>query len=467
MNSASCEQPIPPSKAGNIQGSFMVESLNHIIGFAVPIAGYYLWGGGTGDPLPINYMYSGFLWGIKIGDITFDEVDILSGGKLSWVGDTGLNLTITNITTNAHVDLKVYLLWIIPMWGLRVNFNDLNVTAIVDFSQAYNRFPQLSLDLDLKYDKFDWGFFIVGWIVKLFLKEDKLISLVENALEGAIDGLNESLRNRNTDNFLVNIMQDLSANIGFTRPFTLDKENDLITFGLDGRIYNTTQMMYSNSIFQKEAVRFPRAHSNQIFIHQSTIESALRSVKRMFLPITISDPSFNQLLGIYIPELYEKYEGGSFMIEADANDDFDLSFNLIKGIALRNVGLDVVIYAKPKGFFKKYSKALEFSLTVDIPEIDVHIQELVVNTHIGEAKVSNAFLMDSKIGKIVRNNWDQFFESLINFQLNEVNVNNKQFDIKTLDPQIDLTSGQFPNSTVCFSYQEEFMYIGLKFFNDD
>ena len=148
-------------------------------------------------------------------------------------------------------------------------------------------------------------------------------------------------------------------------------------------------------------------------------------------------------------------------------NDFDLSFNLIKGIALRNVGLDVVIYAKPKGFFKKYSKALEFSMTLDIPEIDVHIQELVVNTHIGEAKVSNAFLMDSKIGKIVRNNWDQFFESLINFQLNEVNVNNKQFDIKTLDPQIDLTSGKFPNSTVAFSYQEEFMYIGLKFFNDD
>lgn len=445
-----------------------MESLNHIVGFAVPIAGYYLWGGGTGAPIPINYSKTGFLYRIKVGDLTFKPIDPLTGGKLEWIGDTGLNLTVTNITADAYVDLQVYLLWVIPMWGLRVNFNDLNVTAAFDFSKMYNRYPQLSLDLDLKYSSFDWKFFIVGWIVKLFVKEETLINFVVSAIEGAVDGLSESMRSRDSDGLLVNVMKDLSVNLGFTRPFTLDKENDLFTFNLDGRVYNTTTGMYGNEIVQKTAVRFPRAHSNQIFVHQSTAQAAIRSLKHIYMPIEVEDPSFNQLLGIYIPELFEKFGAtGSFKIAVDSNDDFDVRFTLDHGISMMNVGLDVTIYGKSTGYLKSYQEAMTFSLTLDLEKVDVHIQELVVHTHIGDSKVSNAFMTKSSIGNIVRNNWDQFFETLINFKLNEININNKEFDIKSLDAQIDLISGQIPNSTVAFDYQDEFMYIGMRFFNDD
>lgn len=462
------DQPISTSKPGNIQASLLVTSLDHILGFAVPIAGYYIWGGGTGEPMAINYKYSGFLWGVYIGNITFKTVDVLTGANLQWKGDQGVNLTITNITMNAHADVRVYLLWVIPIWGLRVQFKDLNVTALVDFSDQYNRFPQINFNLDLKYDKFDWGFFVIGWIAKLFIKEDTLINLVKNALQDAVNGLNVNLRNQNPDAYLVNIMKDLSANIGFARPFTLDKENDLIKFGLDGRVHNDTKGEYYNDITVKTADRFSRSHSNQIFIHQSTIESAVRSLKRLFLPISIEDPSFTQLLGIYVPELYQLYgEKGLFKIEADANDDFSIQFVLNKGIKVSNLGLSVVIYGKKSGLFHSYKEALKFSMTVDIDQIDVHIQDLVVYTNIGKAQVTNSFLIESKIGNVVRNNWDQFFETLINFQLGEVNVNNKQFDIKTLDQQIELISGQIPNSTVAFSYQDEFAYVGMRFFNDN
>jgi hypothetical protein len=462
------EEPIPVSKAGNIQGSFLISSLDHIVGFAVPIAGYYLWGGGTGDPLPVNFSYSGFLWAISIGNIVFEPINPLTQGHLEWLGDTGLNFTMTNITTRAYVDLKIYLLWVIPIWGLRINFDDLNVTALLDFSESYNRYPQLALDLDLKYDNFEWSYFIITWIVKLFLSNEQLINLVENAISGAIDGLNESFRNRQPDSFLVNIMQDLSANIGFSMPFKIDKQNDLIYFGLDGRIYNTTTGEYQNEVAVDLMERFPRAHANQFFIHQSSIEAALRSAKNLFLPISLEDPGFNQLLGIYIPELFEKYgEKGSFKIEVDLSNDFDIKFSLKNGISLANAGIGVTIYGKKSGNRETYEQALTFSMNLDIQKIDLYIQELVVHTNIGEAKISNSFLTSSSIGNITRNNWNQFFESLINFELNEVNINNKEFDIKSLSSYVDLISGQIPNSTVAFSYKEEYLYAGLKFFNDD
>ena len=464
----SAEQPIPVSKPGNIQGSLLVQSLDHILGFAVPIAGYYTWGGGTDQPMAIGYTFSGPFFGVYLGNITFQHIDPLTQAGLQWKGTNAVNLTITNITTNAYADLRVYLLWVIPLWGARVKLNDLNVTAVVDFSQAYNRYPQISLDLDFKYSKFDWDFFIVGWIIKYFLPEEKLMALIKDGIKGGIDSLNEYLRNKEPSTFLATIMNDLAINTGFSRSFGIERENDLITFGLDGRIHNTTIQKYSNEITKIQATRFPRSHSNQIFIHQSTVEAAFRSMVRLFLPQSLEDPSFTQLLGIYIPELLTKFgSDGLFKLQADVSDDFNVDFSLKHGISLTNVGVAITIYGKPKSYYSSYKEALKFSMTLDIIDIDVHVQDLVVYTHIGQSKVSNAFLTASYIGDIIRNNWDQFFETLINFELNEVNVNHKQFDIKKLDPQIDLISGQIPNSTVSFNYQDEFMYLGVRFFNDN
>ena len=443
-------------------------SLDHIAQFAVPIAGYYLWGGGLGEPIAINYKYIGIGFSISIGNLKFKTIDPLTSGNMQWYGDNGLNLTINNITCDAHVDLKVWLLYIFPMWGLRIKFDDLNVTALVDFSDKYNRFPQLDLDLDLQFKKFDWNFWLIGYLVKPFLKPEKLIKIIENQIPGAITSANSLLANRQPDSFLVGVMNDLSANVGPSMPITADKPNDLIYFGLDGRIFNTTSGEYKNEINPDLMERFPRAHSNQFFVHQSTIKAALRSLVHIYLPISLEDPSFNQLLGIYIPELFEKYgEKGSFKIEADLSDDFDLDFSLEHGISLTNAGVGVTIYAKKNSIFSSYEKAVTFSMNLDIVDIDVHIQDLVVYTNIGKATVTNGFLTSSGIGNIVRNNWNQFFETLINFKTNEVNVNNKEFDIKSLDPQIELAAGQIPNSTVAFSYKKEFMYIGMRFFNDD
>lgn len=463
------EEPISSAKPGNIQGSLQVNSLNNIAAFAVPVAGYFVWGGGEGDSIPINFKYIWYGVTIQINSIKFKTVEALSQGAIQWHGDKGINLTITNITCDAHVRMNVWLLYIFPMWGLRIKFNDLNVTALLDFSDNYNRYPQLSLGLGLDYKKFDWNFWVIGWIVKIFLKNDKLISLVKGAIEGAaIDAANAILRNRDQDSFLVSIMEDLAANVGPSMAVIPDKENDLIYFGLDGRIHNTTTGDYANEVNQVAQERFQRAHSNQFFIHQSTVQAAVRSLKRLYMPISLEDPSFNQLLGIYIPELFEKYgSNGKFKIEADMNDDFNLDFSVENAISLTNVGVGVTIYAKKHGLFANdYKKALTFSMNLDIENIDLHIQDLVVHTNIGKAKVSNSYVTSSSIGDVVRNNWDQFFETLINFKTNEINVNNKEFDIKTLDQQIELSAGNIPNSTVAFNYRKEYMYFGLRFFTD-
>lgn len=176
----------------------------------------------------------------------------------------------------------------------------------------------------------------------------------------------------------------------------------------------------------------------------------------------------NQLLGMYIPQLFEKYDKDvtQFKFSVETDDNFRLHLNIENGIQITNTGLKITILAKEQGFFKSFEEALVFSVHADFNSIDVHIQDLVIYTHISPVTIKESFLIKSNIGELSRNNWDQFFEGLFNMIIAQINVTNKQFDIKKLDPQIEMGAGQIPNSTVSPFIYDGFLYAGLRFFND-
>ena len=98
--------PVPLEKPGNIQASFTRDSVNHILGFAVPIACYYLFGGGIPDAIPIGTKISGWWGSINIIDLKFKPIDPFTQASLNWVKDASsptMKLQITNVTLEAHV----------------------------------------------------------------------------------------------------------------------------------------------------------------------------------------------------------------------------------------------------------------------------------------------------------------------------------------------------------------------------
>ena len=143
----------------------------------------------------------------------------------------------------------------------------------------------------------------------------------------------------------------------------------------------------------------------------------------------------NQLLGMYIPQFFEFYnkKGTEFKFSLETDENFRLHMNIENGIQILNTGIKISILAKePKS--KTWAEALVFSVHADFNSIDVHIQDLVIFTHISPVTIKETYLLSSGIGELPRNNWDQFFEGLFNMVISQINVKNAQFDIKKLDP---------------------------------
>lgn len=112
------------------------------------------------------------------------------------------------------------------------------------------------------------------------------------------------------------------------------------------------------------------------------------------------------------------------------DDNLRLHLTPENGISIYNAGLKIEILAQHK---KTWEPALTFSVHADFTSVDVHLQDLVVYTHINPVTIKESYLLESHIGDIPRNNWDQFFEGFFNMAISQINVKSAQFDIKKLD----------------------------------
>jgi hypothetical protein len=366
----------------------------------------------------------------------------------------------------AHVDVRVWIAHIIPMWGANFHIKNFNINMDISTSDVYNVHPQLHITPQLEAMEVDFDFFCITWLIKWFLKPTDILPMLEKAITSGIDSLNAAWRNPQKTSGLIGLVGKLLLSLEPVRPIDMDKKTDLIEFGLDGRVFDESINYYVTKDCEETAERIERTHSNQFFIHESTVEDIVKGVLASKFPFEVQTNALDELLGIFIPQLSQHYKAGTeYKFSFIADEHFRLHLNIENGIQITNTGIEITILAKePKA--KSFSEALKFSIHADFNSIDVHIQDLVVYTHIAPVTIKESFLLNSNIGDLARNNWDQFFEALFNMAISQINVKNSQYDIKKLDPQIEMAVGQIPNSTVSPFIYDGFLYGGLRFFND-
>ncbi len=163
--------PIPLAKPGNIQASFTRDSISHILGFIVPIAGYYLWGGGIEGAIPLGIEASGSFWSVEVRSLKFIPLDPFTTAEMNWVEDAELpttELKIVNITTDIYLDVHVNLFGF-PMWGSNIHTKDLNISLEIAHDQVYDVYPQFHITPKLEAKELKFGFFIFGWLIRAFI----------------------------------------------------------------------------------------------------------------------------------------------------------------------------------------------------------------------------------------------------------------------------------------------------------
>lgn len=218
--------------------------------------------------------------------------------------------------------------------------------------------------------------------------------LLEDVLTTQFKNLQAFMRNPGEKSYFIGLFADLAMNLAFTRPMMADPSTDLIEFGLDGRAFNTTADSYVTPAVEQKIERFDRSHSDQIFLHESTVEDIVKSILPTVFPFEYKTKALSQLLGIYMPELTGKYGlDAEYKFEIAMDNAFRLHFKTGMGAQLMNTGFVLKIYGKQSGWISdEWEEALEFTIHADLDAVDVAIQDLVVLTHIGDIKIKETYL---------------------------------------------------------------------------
>jgi hypothetical protein len=153
----------------------------------------------------------------------------------------------------AHVDVRVWVAHIIPMWGANIKTRDLNLNFDISTSDVYNTYPQLHITPKLDALEIDYDFFFIGWLIKWFLNPQQILSLIESAITNGIASLNESWRSPSKTSGLIGLVGKLLLSLEPSRPFVMDHDTDLIEFGFDGRVFNSETNSYETKNCEETA----------------------------------------------------------------------------------------------------------------------------------------------------------------------------------------------------------------------
>lgn len=205
-----------------------------------------MFGGGIPDAIPINYYQEFYgVASVNVKSIKFKPIDPFTTASIEFVEDEKdrLRLKINDINFDGHIKVTVKVLGF-PLWGANIRAKGLNFVADMWFDDFYNVYPQIHIKPTLEAEDFNYTFSFVGWFIKIFLKPDKILHMIEDVIVSQMEGLNAKLRDPQPDSNLIGVMQSMLLNVGLVRPIDVSKVTDLIEFGIDGRCYDTESSAY-------------------------------------------------------------------------------------------------------------------------------------------------------------------------------------------------------------------------------
>lgn len=236
----------------------------------------------------INSKISSWWGSVEIVKINFIPIDPFTQASLEWNKDgESVHLNIQNVTMAAHIDVRVWIAHMIPMWGANFHVKDLNMNFDLSTSDVYNVYPQLHITPKLDALDIDFDFFYITWFIKWFVKPASILPMLEDAITSGIQSLNEAWRNPQKTSGLIGLVGKLLLSLEPVRPIEMNKDTDLIEFGLDGRVFDQSKDHFLTKDCEEKADRLERTHSNQFFIHESTVEDIVKGIIASNFPFEV------------------------------------------------------------------------------------------------------------------------------------------------------------------------------------
>ena len=134
----------------------------------------------------------------------------------------------------------------------------------------------------------------LNWIIGLFhgtimnTITSKLTD-IENTLQQKVQAFNLELKNANATTFMTNVLNNTNypLNMSMTEAPQLDATTNLVNLHFDGLFYDVLAKTTHVTSNNKFAPRYAGSHSEQVFLHESMINSLFFALEKTKMPFKI------------------------------------------------------------------------------------------------------------------------------------------------------------------------------------
>jgi len=424
----------------------------------------------------INYEMKSTLYTFDLKDIHLVTVSGFTEKSIKYIDGTDkVEVKIGGIDINMDVNAELHALKFIPFEASHVNVTNLTIEFVVESTSEDNVHWEIVETSQVNIGKVDiqMSNSFLNWLVK---KSSSVINAVIQDLlpkigaivDTEVDKLNKMVANEGPYTFVVPALgKQFPLNLTMSTAPKLEKGSNLIQLFMDGLFdIPEGQEVHSNYMVEvnhEYPPRFAHSHSEQFYIHESTINSLLKVADESFFPYMVTSKNVTGQLSQLMPEIAEFYGkdvqiaiGLSFMA---SNTEAPVSFNATHGIVIGDgvlTKLDIIC----SNATTTNETAVEFAMNLET-HVNMTMKDLVFFPTVEDIKIANTVIKRDVIGLYARN-WDQTFTNIIQNAVNDFNTKYaKGWALSNIDPRLAMITGLIKNSTMTPYIADNWMYAGF------
>lgn len=369
------------------------------------------------------------LYSFDLKDIHLNTVSGFTEKSIKYIDGTDkVEVKIGGVDINMEVNAELRALKYIPFEASHVNVTNLTIEFVVESTsddQVHWKIVETSqvnigkVDIQMKSSFLNWLVKVSSSVINAVIQD--MLPKIGGVVDAEVEKINKMVANEGPYTFVVPALgKQFPLNLTMSTAPKLEKGSNLIQVFMDG-LFDIPEGQEVHSKYKVEVnheypPRFAHSHSEQFYIHESTVNSLMKVADESFFPYMVTSKNITSQLGQMMPEIAEYYGKGveialglSFMAN---NTAAPISFNATHGIVIGDMDgvltkLDLIC----SNATTTNETAVEFALNLET-HVNMTMKDLVFFPTVEDIMVANTVIKRDLIGLYARN-WDQTFSNIL------------------------------------------------------
>jgi len=456
---------------GALELSLNSTSINNVMQTFVPILAYYALNNQTFD---VNETIKGTGYKLVLNSIHVDEATGFTTKVFENIEEDKIHVRIGGVDISMDVDGELDALYFIPMKASHVNVTNATIDFVLETTSDDKVHWALAENTTLTIGKVDIDMHnkVLNELVKLssgiinkIIKDS--LPKVSAAVDAEVTKINAMLANEGPYDFDVPVLgKNYPLNLTMTSAPAIS--GNVVQVNFDG-LFHQPENATGPAGFPIEdnaewPERFEHSLSEQLFIHESMVNSLFSVAEGVFFPYTVRDANISTALHSAFPVISETFGDSAnvsmaFTLSPNATNA-PINFNSTRGVVIGD--LDDV---------KSVLKLQVSNDTVTDQEIAIletnfemagnfSMKDLVFYPEVQEVDVVNCYVKKDHLG--LEGDFEKIFSGIAHDYFDAFNtewVNG--WSITNIDPALGMLTGLLKNTTLTPYVQDNWMYGGF------